>query len=334
MKRLLILILVAALGWSGWWAYASSARRAAFADWFADRAAEGWVADYAALSVGGFPNRLDTSITAPTLADPATGLAWSTAELQVLGLSYDPRHLIFAFRGPQRLTTDFRSVTLDHALFRGSFVTDDPETLALDRLRVEGADWVIRQGDGPETRIGTVALAVDHQDGARYRVAVDLGGYRPALPEAIRLRRGGQDMPPPVIDALRADVQVTFDAPLDGAALAGARPQPTALDLRLAQLSWGAMDLHAAGQVALGPAGLAEGEITLRLTNWREMLDLARDWNGLPPDLVDLAEDALSLLAQVSGNPRTLDLPIAFRDGRTRLGPVPLGPAPRLAIPW
>ncbi|WP_238363891.1 DUF2125 domain-containing protein [Mesobacterium pallidum] len=329
MKRLLVLVLVAALGWSGFWTWASLQRKAAFADWFEARAAEGWVAEYADLSVGGFPNRLDTSILAPTLADPHSGLAWTAEELQVLGLSYDARHQIFALRGPQRLTTEFTSTELSHALFRGSFVTTDPQALPLERLRVEGRDWILRAPEA-ETQVAEVALAVDHTEGTRYRVALDLGGYRPALPQAIRQRLQIPDL----VNDLRADLHVTFDAPLDAAALAGTRPQPTALDLRLAQLRWGAMELHAAGNLTLDAKGLAEGEITLRLTNWREMLDLARAWDGLPPELPDLAEEALTLIARLSGTPDKLDLPIAFAGGRTRLGPIPVGPAPRLAIPW
>ena len=34
----------------------------------------------------------------------------------------------------------------------------------------------------------------------------------------------------------------------------------------------------------------------------------------------------------MAGNPKTLDIPLNFKGGKVRLGPVPLGDAPRLRL--
>jgi hypothetical protein len=62
-----ILILVAASLWSGYWFFGASATQSAFANWFAERRAEGWAADMLNLEVQGFPNRFDTTFTDITL---------------------------------------------------------------------------------------------------------------------------------------------------------------------------------------------------------------------------------------------------------------------------
>ncbi len=57
MKRLLVIILVGAALWAGYWYVAAQGARAGFEAWFETRRAEGWQADYASLETKGFPNR-------------------------------------------------------------------------------------------------------------------------------------------------------------------------------------------------------------------------------------------------------------------------------------
>ena len=62
------------------------------------------------------------------------------------------------------------------------------------------------------------------------------------------------------------------------------------------------------------------------------MLELATASGALPQSLAQTLESGLSLIAQMNGNPQTLDVPLTFRNGRTLLGPIPLGPAPVLRL--
>ena len=68
MKRLLVVILVAAGLWAGYWWIGASGVKSGFAAWLDARRAEGWVADSAAITVQGFPNRFDTTFTDIRLA--------------------------------------------------------------------------------------------------------------------------------------------------------------------------------------------------------------------------------------------------------------------------
>jgi hypothetical protein len=48
--------------------------------------------------------------------------------------------------------------------------------------------------------------------------------------------------------------------------------------------------------------------------------------------MVKTVESGLSMMAQMAGNPQTLDIPLNLRNGRVMLGPIPLGPAPVLRL--
>ena len=75
-----------------------------------------------------------------------------------------------------------------------------------------------------------------------------------------------------------------------------------------------------------------KGQITIKAKNWRDILKLAVASGAIPESMSGTLEDALGLIAGLAGNPKTLDIPLDFRNGRMLLGPVPIGPAPVLVI--
>jgi hypothetical protein len=126
------------------------------------------------------------------------------------------------------------------------------------------------------------------------------------------------------------DARATLDRPLDRDALEAAPPQPLALTVREAQARWGPLAVRATGTLEADAQGYAEGELALRAENWREMLATAVAAGAVSSELARLIEGGLGLVAALSGGGETLDAPLIFADGRARLGPVPIGRAPRL----
>jgi hypothetical protein len=131
---------------------------------------------------------------------------------------------------------------------------------------------------------------------------------------------------------MKIDARLAFDAPWDRHAIEDRRPQITAIDLSRLAARWGAMELEAAGNLSVDSEGRPEGRITMRAVNWRDMLGVAASAGWIPQELLPTAERALGLLAGFSGNPDTIDAPLSFQNGFISLGPVPLGPAPRLVL--
>ena len=85
MRALLGLVVVAFLGWSGWWWVASGAARKGTETAVASLRAQGWDAAYADLTVAGYPNRIDLTATAPRLAPPGAGWGWGVEFTEAAG---------------------------------------------------------------------------------------------------------------------------------------------------------------------------------------------------------------------------------------------------------
>ena len=58
----------------------------------------------------------------------------------------------------------------------------------------------------------------------------------------------------------------------------------------------------------------------------------ARDTGVMPANLEPTITRALEVLANLSGNAKTLDAPLTFRNKRVFFAGLPIGPAPNLAL--
>ena len=314
MKRLISLVLIAALGWSGYWFWQAHIARQAVTGWFEDRRADGWQAEYDALRVRGFPNRIDVTLDAPRLSDPDRGVAWQAPFLQVLRLSYRQGHEIVVFPDAQQLTLPSGEWDITSDGLRASVVHEGDGILMRANAEAE-----VLNLNGPERSLALAGMtaAIAQLGGQPYQYRIGLGA------NALAGQGTGEGL---LVEAI-----VDFDGPWNIGD--GARPRPEEIELRLAQYETEGMALRLTGTLDLDPDGIPEGELTLQAKNWRELLQTAREAGQIDPTLADALEQGLSLVAGLRGNPETLDLPLDFRDDRVFIGPVPVGRAPRLQLP-
>lgn len=333
MRILLAVIFLAAAGWAGYWAVGSRGLERGLTAWFDARAAEGWAVHVGEIDTVGFPNRFDTTLSDLELADPETGLAWSAPFFQILALSYRPHHVIAVWPDQQRVSTPNQKIDITSETLRGSVVFVPGPALALDRATVEfstiglssTADWRAALGGGQ------LALRQTPLIENTYDIAFEARDL--TLPTRFNEMLAQTGLTSDTAQGLRLEASVEFDRPWDRFAIEDSRPQPVAIDLRLARATWGELDLKLAGELQMDGRGRPSGEITVKATNWREMLDLAAQSGALPESLRGLVERGFETLAGLSGNPKTLDIPLAFRDGQVVLGGLlPLGPAPVLRL--
>ena len=133
MRILLAIVILAALGWSGFWWWQASVRDRALTSWLAERSADGWVAQAGDIRVTGFPNRVDAVVTDLDLADPEAGWSWAADEFRI-SRGWDARAVPVAHVLRHLLETDFGyrvdSTTLhDHPVLgdlRSVFVPGPP----------------------------------------------------------------------------------------------------------------------------------------------------------------------------------------------------------------
>ncbi len=332
--RILIgVILVAVIAWSGWWWWGAGAKRDAIERWMADRQRDGWVAEAQALTVTGYPNRFDALFRDLALADPAEGWAWEAPAFQILSLAYAPNHVIVTWPSDQVVAIPGERVAIRTAMLRASTVFVPDTGLALDRAVFE-VERLTLTGQAGWTAALDRALVSTRRAGAvplGHDVSLTIEGAD--LPPALAARLDPAGTLAPRIDRVAMDAMLGFDSPWDRFAVEGRRPALTSLDLRAAEIIWGALRLTATGQVAIDDGGMPEGTITLTARNWRAMVQGAVAAGVIAPDIARAVEAGLELLALLSGDGETLTAPLTLRNGLISLGPVPLGPAPRFTPP-
>ena len=333
MRKLFAIVFLAAFGWAAYWFIGSTAVERGLKAWFDGRENAGWVANYDALNTRGFPSRFDTTIEGLELADPRSGVAWTVPQLDILALSYRPNHIIAILPGTQVLATPYQKIEIGAQTLRGSVVFEPDTDLALDRSSFEIANMVVGSSLGWQAEIAQGKFATrrpDEDDPLTHDIAFEATNLTPS--DSLRKRLDPAGLLPDSFALFTTQITASFDSPWDRHAIERARPQPTALKIDKLQAQWGNLDLRVAGDLTISDTGRPTGEITVKATNWRDMIALGQASGALQPSAADILTKVLELVSAASGDPNTLDAPLTFRNGRISFGIIPLGRAPRLVI--
>ncbi len=326
MRGLIWAVAVVAALWAGLWVVAARLTDNALADWIASQNG----AILAKVSVSGFPNRMDITATDVVAGDQGFGPGWQAPFVQVFAMVWKPWHLIAALPTEQTVTLPGGlPVSIGSDRLQSSLVLVPGTALALDRLNIAGdALRLSGAGSGEPLRIQTFRLAVHRDDlvpGA-VRLGLEAAGVLP--PTAFRASFPGGRNAPEGPGSLRMDALAQLSGPIDRAAF-DAPPQLLALDVNSLTLDWGSLSLSAKGLLRVDDAGYLEGQLDLDIAGWRTGLDLAVAAGALQPGVAD----TWAAFAEQLQDPTTgrLTLPMIWRDGTARFGPLPVGLAPRIA---
>ncbi|MFV0361282.1 DUF2125 domain-containing protein [Tropicimonas sp.] len=333
--RLLWLIAIVALGWSAWWGWGAWTTEHNLTRWLEARRAQGWQAEWSDISVKGYPTRIDTTISGLTLANTAAGWVWNTPFFQILGLNYEKNHYVLVWADSMDLQTPSERIAVDGEDLRGSVTFVPGAARELDDATLVFKGLALSSDAGWTATLDEMRLASrpnENRANTMRDVALELAGLHPESAALQNLARLG--IVSPNVERLNADLTVTFDRPWDRTALEDAhRPQPRAIDIRDAGILWGKLELRVAGDLTMDASGTVSGRMQIKATNWRDMLALMRQTGTVPDAVVDTIDAALKLLSGLVGPSDTLDIPLTFADGHTRIGIVPVGPAPVIRLP-
>jgi hypothetical protein len=325
MRALLwISVLMAAL-WSGYWFVGKSAVERGFAAFVAQAPARGLEVSQAGYAVAGFPSRFDLTVTDPRVVDLRSETVWEAPFVQVFSLSYQPWHVIAAFAPTQTIRTPAEDLMLASTKLQASVVVTPSAALTLDRTTVVGEAVRLTSSLGWEVAADQVRFATraDPSLTNAHDIGLELIGLTPDAQLAARL----PDLPVQ-ISLARVDANVTLSGPIDRFA-AATRPQVTAISLRKAALTWGDLAITAQGDLTL-VNGVAEGRIDIKVSGWRNLLTLATSLGLVTPDVAQTMLGVLTAYATSSGDAAVLQIPLVLAGGFMSLGPLPLGPVPRL----
>lgn len=330
MRIIFSLLILGSVVWFGYWFIGSSAHEVAAKAWLDDRQNNGWVAEYSDLNVQGFPNRFDTTITDLNIADPHQGWAWVASQFQVLSLSYKPNHFIAVWPNTQIVSTPHKKYNISSSDMRASMVFEPNTTLAVDRITLTLENLKIATSADEESAISSAVFATRQSDTVEFAhdIAFDAKNFLPS--KTIKSWIDPKSMLPAEFETVTVKLTAAFDAPWDRLAVEGRIPNLTQLDLATFDAKWGEMQLQATGKVAVDAQGYPTGNISVRAKNWQDMIELAISTGALDASTGRALEKGLSLVAMLSGNKNTLDVPLGFSNRIMSIGPFPIGPAPRL----
>lgn len=322
MMRLLTGIVVAgAVLWGGYWFIGERAVESGFKTWLNGNHGATSV-KYESLNTTGFPNRFDTTITAPDVYDAQAGMGWSAPFVQIFALSYKPHHIIAVFPHTQTLTLGNLSVPVTSEDMRASLVVTPNTELALDRTRlaIEAPALELPFGRIEAARLFIATRrAVAEPDAHDF--AVDLPDL--LLPDNLRLELDPKGELPKRFEKIRVDATARFD---DVLSLRQDAPALIGVEIRHSGAHWGNLSLSLEGELTADTAGYATGHLRLKAQNWRQVFAVL-----VTAKLVDpVWEGAIAPLANADGDPDNLDAPISLQNGLIYFGPLPMGQAPKL----
>jgi hypothetical protein len=326
MRRYIIAVLavlvVLAACWCGFWFYAAQDIETRLAAWAAAQRAQGLTAEYASVTVSGFPLSWHTRVMAPAMSGAgATRWEWRgeeiTAEIRPWALHDVP----VTFPGVHRVSAGTGGVA---------------ETLAIRAARPDGrvqlasdgrlANLTLDIGDAevrrpPDPGLSTVkrarlSLSPHRIADATYRndtldLTLDLDTV--TVPEPPRYALG------PTIAAARVDLSVKGSLPPGplGDSVAAWRDAGGVVEINRLALRWGTLDMDGDGTVTLDAENRPLGASTVRIRGYTETVDALTAAGAMRPRDAGALKIALNLFARQNGSgPRELTVPITAQDGK------------------
>lgn len=332
MRKALKWALIMALLFTALWSGAVFALKRGLAGWFDQRRAEGWIAEYSTIEAAGFPGRMEIRLNGLDLADPDTGLAWRAPTFVFFAPAWRPGNITALWPDEQIIATPFEKIALSADKMQAAVSFTEFSDFNLASIALDLGQVALTSSTGWASSLESGHLSLQQIEGPdfTYRLHFEARGMVPASPFLRRL--SDIALLDDRIEGITIDAFVTFDAPWDRYAIERARPQITHISLELLSADWGELSLWMAGEVDVNEAGIPEGQVAVKARNWREMVALARELGAVGEALEPSVLSALSFLASLSGDEKTLDTPLSFRNGYIAFGPLPIGEAPDLTI--
>ncbi len=329
MRRLVALVLIAAALYGGYWVIGSRATLAGARQALDGMKAQG-TADFGDVSIRGFPSRFDLTITEPRLRSLDGRMEWSAPFAQVFALSYRPNHVIAVLPHDQRLTIAGAPLAITTEDLRASAVLGATGLLPLDHAQTVGKVLRVTDAEGDGLSGSELRAAVRTADAAqnRYDIAAEASGLAPIGASVPLWTTVAGD--PSATGWLRVQTTATFDRPLDRRAVDGPI-RITDLQVSALQATYGQFDLQGTGALSISADGQPEGRLDLSVKGWQGLPQVMVETGMIKPEVAPTVTKILTALSVGSGGADgTLHLPLTLADGQMSLGPVPLGPVPRL----
>ncbi len=330
MRKLIVLVLVLATLYGGYWFVGKSQIQTRLSDAIVDIDAGNMNVSYGTLATRGFPSRFDTTITDLVVEDPMARVRWETPMFQLLALSYRPNNVRAYFPQEQVFDIDGERFTLFTEEMAARGQVSPTTSLAFQQAELELLNPRLRTEEGAELALSRFFAAMRLTPGTTETYDVFLEARAIVLPEDIRRMLDPQNLQPPVIQSFRMDNDITLTAPIELNGGAVTAPTLALLTVRELALEWGDMSVSAIGDVTPDVEGVLNGSISLSARNWQQAVSLAVSTGAIRDDDRLLITEMANNLDETPHFPDTLTVTLSITNGEMSIGGFPLGTAPPL----
>ncbi|MCA6124832.1 DUF2125 domain-containing protein [Bradyrhizobium sp. WSM 1704] len=275
-----VVVLIAALAWSGFWWFAASQVGVQADAWRAQEAKAGRIYDCGNRSVAGYPFRFEVRCTDPSVmlvsqtASPQMAFVARLAEILVVAQVYDPKLVIAEFKGPASIAERGAqpSLSVNWRLGRSSVVglpaVPQRVSLVFDDLAL---DRIAGAVPSPLARVGHIELHGRQVEGS----APD----SPAIETQLQINGGTlQDVHPLLAQPFNADIH----ARLNGLKDFSPKPWPDrfreiqaangSVEIQQSRIEQGDLLSVAAGTLRLNAQGRIEGELQMTVAGLERVI--------------------------------------------------------------
>lgn len=329
MRRLAFVVAVLAALYGGYWFVGRAQVEKLLTNAAAEINASNVEFSYQSLRTRGFPSRFDTTITDLVFADPANALRWEAPFFQLFALAYRPNEVIAVFGNEQTVTIDGETFTLFTRDMRASGKVRANTVLSFLNTTVTMDNPRLRTTEGAELAMASLLAAARLTPDTDESYDIYLEARSIVLPEHMRTLLDPDELLPALIQGIRLDTTASFDLPIELNGEAGRPSRLETLTIKEIGIDWGDMAISAIGDIETDAAGFAIGTVTLSARNWQQALDIMTAAGLIEADIAMTYRNLASGMDETPHIPDTLTVTLVLSGGQMRLGPLPLGPAPR-----
>lgn len=330
MRKLILLALVLTTAYSAYWFVGRSQVESGLKAALAEIDAGEYEVNYSDLRTIGYPSRFDTTISDLEFSEPTSRFTWRAPFFQLFALSYRPNEVIAFFPPEQEFNFDGEVLSLITRDMRASGKVSASTALALRNVTLEADNPRLRTEEGAELAMASLIAAMRLQPETSQTYDLFLEARSIVLPEALRTLADPEGRLPPLLQNLRFEGDLNLTEPIELNNVEGKTAQIAALHVGELALSWGDIHLSAIGDLTPDAQGLLNGNITFSARNWSQLMNLMAEAGIVPEGRRMLFEAVITQIDETPHISDTLTVTITIDDGQMALGPLPLGPAPRL----
>jgi len=301
MRAILGGIIALAVLWGGYWFLGAAQVRTQTLAWMSEQGVTGEI------SVIGFPNRFDLTITNPAVQQD--GIGYSAPFFQVFAMTWKPWHLIAAFAPTQKITLPDQTLTLSSPHLLASLLMDPLGGFAMRELRLDGTKVALSSSNAWHIDAAHVTAAIQG-DPLSPRIGGRLTDFTTPVPV-----EGLNDL----INLVSFDVNLNLATPLDGATTGHSI---LAMNIHDVRLNWGDFNLTAKGSLAPDAQGMVSGEIRVTLKGVEHLPQILVAFGLITLDQAASLGKGFAVMG--GGGMFTLTL----SGGAIRIGPIPVAAAP------